>query len=88
VNRVIPGALAPTGAGFVTGGAMAQEAEAMSLGQWALSGFSGSTTAAGTFTSLETGAIAGSVAIVNTVVVGAVWEAGVVIGSGIAAIFR
>jgi hypothetical protein len=84
-NEVIPGTYAPPGFGFLTGRAMARSAGAASLGQWIFNGFSGSTSGMATFTSLETGVIAGSVTLVNAIAVAATWEAGLFIGSMIEA---
>jgi len=80
-NDVLPGFLAPTGLGVISSGKVAEEVGGITLLQWAKTGFKGATLGAATFTSLETGIIAGGVAVLNSAYVSAAFEVGVAIGS-------
>ncbi len=84
-NEAIPGLLAPTGLGFLTGGATANALESVGPLQWALGGFRGVSLGGTAFTGLETGIIAAGTAAVNFALVGLAWETGAGIGSVISA---
>jgi RHS repeat-associated protein len=84
-NEAIPGTFAPPLMGSLTGGSTAASVDAMSLGQWITGSFPGSASGLATFTSLETGAIAASVAAANYVLVAGAWEGGLLVGSALAA---
>jgi len=84
-NEVIPGLLAPTGLGLLTGSKVAELMGTITFLDWIRVGFGGAVMEGVTFTSLETGVLVGATALTNFVFVGIAFEAGVVIGSFISA---
>ena len=84
-NEMVPGLLAPTGAGFITGQGTANMLDTITIRDWYKIGFGGATMGAATFTTLETGIIVGGTIVINNAIVGVVWEAGVAVGSAIRA---
>ena len=82
-NTCIPGVLAPTGMGLMTGGATAEQFGLVSFLPWAKAGFGGMAAEGAQFTALETGLIVAQNSALNFCLVGLTWEAGVAIGSAI-----
>src|SRR5207245_9070181 len=70
-NKALPGLLAPTGTGFITGGKMAEAAGEPTLFNWARAGFRPPPTLGGAL--IRIGG--------NTLAVGGAYESGVAIGS-------
>ncbi len=80
-NQVVPGALAPWGMGLLTGAAVAQFMNGITLFQWVVSGFAGATYGAATFTVVETAVIVGATAVTTFALTGIAFEVGVAYGS-------
>ncbi|MFZ1906784.1 MAG: RHS repeat-associated core domain-containing protein [Steroidobacteraceae bacterium] len=88
-NGATPGAMAPTGTGLFTAGALSQAmwgTNTVTAGRWIFSGFQGVTVGAANFSTLETGVLVGYTAAANFGATGTAYEVGIAMGSMLSAI--
>ena len=82
-TNALPGLAAPTGTGMITAAATARAGGAITLFQWARSGFGVATMNGVSYNATETALIAGGTAVVNFAFVSLAYEGGVGIGSAV-----